>query len=439
MAHNPIHSQQTLPRFSLSRRLEVPPGMAGVLFHNGSFVQQLRPGDESRRFPGHTFYVVDVSPHSISLSVSAQDRSLLYYFPLQILIAYKVADPQRMVSEAISDTERIVQDGLEPLISQESRGFFLYDYANLTRHLEAAIANDGGRLFTDKGLQLVQPCQISVRADENFLAQARQSRDSWQVHSAAQYASHKVTLPSASSISHFEADVTIHYRVARPADLPKGDHALAESQLWPQVERLLSDKTREYSVKDVHPAQLGANSVFAKDSVVGFGIIIEGVHVRLEMDKKSREDRQQQDAESERRRRELAEQQHRIEMAQQMSGFIEPFYRNEDLELLRIARNVERLDEVADRQEQLKQERVLRDAEAQNKQLEILRDLVNGGAFPDKREEVINAILNRVQQSMPGASKELPATPNAKALNSGEPSAAESASPGPDTNDSENR
>jgi hypothetical protein len=421
MAHNPIHSQQTLPRFSLGSRLEVPSAMVGIIFHKGVFVHQLRPGDESRRFPGHTFYLVDVAPHSVCLSVSAQDRTMVYHFPLQVFVSYRVQDAKRMVSESISDTERIVQDGIEPLIHQESRKFPLYDYIKLSSRLETVINDMAEKLFTERGLLLLQPCQVKVRTDDSFLAQVRQSRDYWQAHTAPQSASHKLLLPSKEAIRQFDANVTVNYRVVSSADLPKGDHALAESQLWPQLERRLSEKTREYSVEEVHSAQVNANSLISANSVVGFGITIESVNVRLEMDTKSREEWEQQEAESGRRDRELLEQDHKIALMQRMSDFIEKYYREEDLELLRLAKDIEKLDESADKQELLKQQRTLKEMEAQNLQLELLREIVSSDTYQDKREELMELLFKSLKQSLPGKAKELPVT-KTKELKSGEPS-----------------
>jgi hypothetical protein len=430
MAHNPIYSQQTLPRFSLSSRLEVPSAMVGILFHKGVFVHQLRPGEESRRFPGHTFYLVDISPHSVCLLVSAHDRTMLYHFPLQIFVSYRVQDAKRMVSETISDTERIVRDGLEPLVHQESRKFPLYDYINLSSRLEAVINDKSEKLFTERGLLLLQPCQVKVRTDDNFLAQVRQSRDYWQVHTASQSASHKLLLPSKIPIRQFDADVTVNYRVVNSAALPKGDHTLAESQLWPQLERLLSEKTREFSVEEVHSAQVKANSLIPENSVVGFGITIESVSVRLEIDTKSREEWEQQEAESDRRNRNTLEQDHKIALMQRMSDFIEKYYRNEDLDLLRIAKDIEKLDEAADKLELLKQQRTLKEMEAQNLQLELLREIVSNDTYQDKREELMNLLFKSLQQSLPGKAKELP-IPKARELESGDPS--DSAAAPPDT------
>jgi hypothetical protein len=428
MPHNPIHSQQTLPRFSFNKRLDVPSAMVGLLFHKGMFVQQLRPGDEPRRFPGHTFYLVDVSPHSVSLSVSAEDRTMLSHFPLQVLVSYCVEDAKRMVSEAVSDTERIVQDALEPLIHRESRKFPLYDYINLSGRLETVINNDSRKLFTEHGLRLLQPCQVKVRADDNFHAQVRQSRDYWQTYTAMQSASHKLLLPSDSPIRQFDADVTVSYRVVRSADLPKGDHVLAENQLWPRLEQLLSEKTREFSVENVHDAQVGVNSLIPENSVEGFGISVGSVSVRLEIDTKSRQEWEQQEAESDRRSRDESEQEHKIRLMRKMSDFVADYYHNEELDLLRIAKDIEKLDESADKQELLKQQRALKEMEAQNLQLELLREIVSSDTYQDKREELMNLLFKSLQQSLPGKGKELPAA-KAKELESGDTSGGDDGAP----------
>ncbi len=403
MPHNPILSEQTLPRL-LPVFLDIPKGALGLLYSNDHFIRALRPGQQptlqERASMPLTSYIVDMVEHPVSLDFQPPDRSSRDRFPLRIDIDYRVADPQFIIDNHITDTETLIVRKLEPKIRKASRRILINQYQSFQQEVEDLITPV---FFEELGLELLR-CDVNILVDEDFLRRVQSVDITERARRLPQRQTRQVKLPSNMAASKFEASVEITYQVDSTfGDLPTDTPVEAEAMLWPTIESVLRGVTRQYEGHQAHVAETQVNTAIRGQTFGGYGIRVVGVNVSIDPDESAIE-----------RAKETAQLEHnraiqkltnliRDDAAQGYAPYLDAG--SARMMLLELARDPNRIEQITARLRE--QEQTLF-----QHQVEILKSaLAENVVWEGPLEQAIQSLLNIVSGSVRSAPELPPVTP----------------------------
>ena len=287
MAHNPILEQRKL---GLWERPATQVNTQQVLVQqNGQVLRTLQEGVSfSERLGGKLWlYTIDVAPHTFTWKVSLPSSHYEDFFPTTLTLRYKVSNPEKIITEAIDDTERLMMRTLESSLRKCSRGYALHQYLELEAKLAEKITSILPMAQSSVQFQetpIVELLETSIVEFDFSDAEWRQIKSMQVVQSAE----HVVQLPTAELAYKFIATTTVKYKLHNAAQIPTNNLADVEQQLWPGIQRILRRTSSQYKVTDVTRAEAAIQDAIdaqlKESGIIDMGLEAVNVDVWINQD-----------------------------------------------------------------------------------------------------------------------------------------------------------
>ena len=287
MAHNPILARRSL---GITTFGYTPPAHSAALLYQGNkFIRILGQGEGvslGERMGKPQVIEVDLAPHDLEWAVELPSKIPTDAFPFSIKLTYRVTDPKRMVEDEITDTERLLDRRLRPMLKRVSRDYQLNQHQKLERALEEYLADiDLDELC---GLTLIEPPDFVFTMTEHVKRRIHELNAYKRAHQAR----HEEDIPSQKPEIMFRVTADVTFRINDPGQLDSDDLLNIEKQLWPRIRRELRRVSRRHSVIDIAEAEVemqdAVDNLLMDVGVSGFGLEVTEVSVNCDLEEDAR-------------------------------------------------------------------------------------------------------------------------------------------------------
>lgn len=396
MAHKPTLEPQAIGR---TAHFIVEYNTVGLLYQGQRYIRQLQAGEGpslgERLTPGGMLvYVIDIAPHSLAWRVTLPAKGDKDLFSLTVNLKYRVANPERMVNEKVTDTEVLISRVLEPMLRKETRQYAFNKHTQLDGALEDAIRL--ADLPALCGLQLIDPPDIVINLTDDDHRRLKALDDLERAMRVTQSAGHTDELPSSDPAYNFSVTVNLGFKVSKPDDMPSDSLAECEKQLWPRIKRSLQKESRRFGIQEIDKATEAMQG--ALDDLEGYenyGLKVTSADLTVDLEKAART-----------RYVQLAEEKHNTEMQKaKLDGlkvsqqFYTDLIQQGDYAVLAVAvgKNEISVDELYQRMSKQERDRL-------NMQIDLLKVLRADNAKDEAQDYeaakvLMNAVVGRATES----------------------------------------